>query len=239
VRPALDDGPAFDEGLVSRRIDPWCLCWFVALAFGAGFSCAKTSAADLLVQKYIEKREEVDWKRNSAFAAFGLLYLGGVQYAIYVPLFSRLFPSAATFTAKTFRQKLADVPGMINVAKQTALDQLVHHPFLYFPVFYTTKIMVTEGVGPLEGCAKGLAVYVENYKEDLPALWKIWVPATLVNFAFSPMWFRIPFVACTSMVWTCILSAMRGSAEVELGRPSRVTPRPLSQHSLIVYRKTN
>jgi len=31
-----------------------------------------------------------------------------------------------------------------------------------------------------------------------------------VNFAFSPMWFRIPFVACTSMFWTCILSAMRG-----------------------------
>jgi predicted amino acid-binding ACT domain protein len=187
-----------------------------AFAFGAGFSCAKTSAADLLVQKYIEKREEIDWKRNGAFASFGLVYLGGIQYVIYVPLFSRLFPSAAGFTAKSLRQKLADVPGMLNVVKQTALDQLVHHPFLYFPAFYATKAVVTEGLGPLESCAKGLSVYSENYREDLPALWKIWVPATLVNFAFSPMWFRIPFVACTSMLWTCILSAMRGSAEVEL-----------------------
>ena len=93
---------------------------FAALTFGAGFSCAKTSAADLLVQKYIEKREEVDWKRNGAFAAFGLVYLGGVQYAIYVPVFSRLFPSASTFIGKSFRQKLADVPGMLNVAMKSS-----------------------------------------------------------------------------------------------------------------------
>merc|ERR1719223_57475 len=42
------------------------------------------------------------------------------------------------------------------------------------------------------------------------ALWKIWVPATILNFAFMPMWARIPTAAATSMIWTCILSAMRG-----------------------------
>ena len=112
-----------------------------ALAFGLGFSCLKTSAADLLVQKHIERREEIDWKRNGAFGLFGLVYLGGIQYAIYVPLFSRLFPTAASFTAKTLRQKLRDRIGMLNVIKQTALDQLVHHPFLYFPCFYWTKVV--------------------------------------------------------------------------------------------------
>jgi len=55
-----------------------------------------------------------------------------------------------------------------------------------------------------------LAQYRINMKEDLIALWKIWVPATLVNFAFMPMYGRIPFVACVSLLWTCILSAMRG-----------------------------
>ena len=187
-----------------------------ALAFGLGFSCLKTSAADLLVQKHIERREEIDWKRNGAFGLFGLVYLGGIQYAIYVPLFSRLFPSAASFTAKTLRQKLRDRIGMLNVIKQTALDQLVHHPFLYFPCFYWTKVMVMEGLGPTESATKAMTMYSENYSEDLAALWKIWVPATLINFGFSPMWFRIPFVACTSMIWTCILSAMRGSADVQL-----------------------
>ena len=35
-----------------------------------------------------------------AFGSFGLFYLGGVQYFIYVPLFSRLFPNAAAFAGK-------------------------------------------------------------------------------------------------------------------------------------------
>ena len=36
-----------------------------------------------------------------------------------------------------------------------------------------------------------------------------------LNFAFMPMWARIPWVAGTSLVWTCILSAMRGGAVTE------------------------
>ena len=43
---------------------------------------------------------------------------GGIQYAIYVPLFGRLFPSAAAFAAKPFRDKLADPRGMAVVAAQ-------------------------------------------------------------------------------------------------------------------------
>ena len=43
---------------------------------------------------------------------------------------------------------------------------------------------------------------------------QIWIPATFMNFAFSPMWLRIPVVASTSLVWTIILSSMRGGSEV-------------------------
>jgi len=52
--------------------------------------------------------------------------------------------------------------------------------------------------------------YRANMKEDLLALWKVWVPATFVNFFFAPMHLRIVGVAATSLVWTCILSVMRG-----------------------------
>jgi predicted amino acid-binding ACT domain protein len=52
--------------------------------------------------------------------------------------------------------------------------------------------------------------YKDNMKEDLLALWKIWVPATFANFFFAPMHFRIVGVAATSLVWTCVLSVMRG-----------------------------
>lgn len=52
--------------------------------------------------------------------------------------------------------------------------------------------------------------YKDNMKEDLLALWKIWVPATFANFFFAPFKFRIIGVAATSLVWTCVLSVMRG-----------------------------
>ncbi len=59
------------------------------MAFGVGFSCAKTSVSDLVVQVFVERRENIDWKRNAAFASFGFGYLGIVQYSLYVPVFSR------------------------------------------------------------------------------------------------------------------------------------------------------
>ena len=116
------------------------------------------------------------------------------------------------------------------------------------------------------------ARYRGNMKEDVLALWKIWMPSTILNFAFMPMWgcvalhrlaavvstllrstqtnvaallspsrtpvrakqqlqvpdpppprlrarvslgwcSRIPWVASTSLIWTMILSTMRGKSE--------------------------
>lgn len=78
---------------------------------------------------------------------------------------------------------------------------------LYFPVFYAIKEVVTKETPNLKGA---MLEYKENMKEDLTALWKIWIPATIFNFAFMPMWGRIPTVAATSLVWSCVLSTMRG-----------------------------
>jgi predicted amino acid-binding ACT domain protein len=78
---------------------------------------------------------------------------------------------------------------------------------MYFPVFYCTKELVMRDKPDISRC---LAEYRTNMKEDLLALWKLWVPFTIINFAFMPMYARIPFAACVSLVWTCILSAMRG-----------------------------
>ena len=48
-------------------------------AFGVVFSGFKTSFSDLMVQKVVEQREQIDWKRNAAFAAFGFIYLVSIQ----------------------------------------------------------------------------------------------------------------------------------------------------------------
>lgn len=179
--------------------------------FGAGYSLMKTTGCDLMVQKVVEKRENIDWKRTIAFGSFGLFYLGGVQYFIYVPLFSRIFPNAAAFAGKTIPQKLGDAKGIRDLFAQVALDQFVHHPLMYFPVFYMIKDFVTsDAPNPV----RAITEYTDNIREDLSALWKVWIPSTFLNFAFMPMWARIPWVASTSLIWTCILSTMRGGSDV-------------------------
>ena len=179
------------------------------LAFGVGISTIKTSASDLLVQVAVEKRDarDIDWKRNAAFATFGCFYLGGVQYALYVPIFGRLFPHASSFAARPWREKLGDVRGMRGLFGQLSLDQFVHHPFVYFPAFYATRELVMSETPDLPGAMRS---YRANMKEDLLAIWKVWIPSMIINFSFMPMWARIPWVAGTSLFWTCILSAMRG-----------------------------
>jgi hypothetical protein len=130
-------------------------------------------------------------------------------------VFGRLFPGAAAFAAKPFAQKVADGVGMRAVAAQVLIDQCVHHPFMYFPAFYITREVIERGASAAS-VAAALSKYRANAAEDMVALWKVWVPVTCANFAFSPMWLRIPVVATTSLAWTAILSAMRGaSTEVE------------------------
>ena len=182
--------------------------------FGCVFSSAKTSFSDWIVQTQIEGRERVDWVRNGTFATFGFFYLGGVQYAIYVPMFSRLFPSAAAYAAlPSLSARLKDVVGTRNMITQVIVDQFIHHPFLYFPTFYMFKEVI-KGNPP----QAGLEMYSKNYKEDLSALWKLWLPTMVINFSIMPMHLRIPFVASVSLVWTCIISHMRGATDVELDK---------------------
>lgn len=90
------------------------------LAFGVGLSGVKTSVSDLLVQKVVEQRETIDWRRNAAFASFGFVYLGVVQYSLYVPVFGRLFPNAASFAAKPIKAKLKDFRGMFMMGAQVS-----------------------------------------------------------------------------------------------------------------------
>jgi hypothetical protein len=93
--------------------------------------------------------------------------------------FGRLFPNAASFAAKPLREKVKDFKGIAALCGQTFLDQFVHHPLLYFPVFYATREFVMAEKPDLSRC---LLTYKENMKEDLTALWKVWVPSTMVNF---------------------------------------------------------
>ncbi|KNC49473.1 peroxisomal membrane family protein [Thecamonas trahens ATCC 50062] len=174
--------------------------------FGVVFSTAKTSAADALVQVVVEQREAFDWRRNLGFAAFGCLYLGGLQYAMFVPMFRRLFPYTDEFLAKPLRLRLADTRGWKVVGQQVFVEQALINPYLYFPAFYACKSLVAG-----EPLAEARARYIANFRNDVLACWAIGLPASTINYTLLPFWLRVPYIACISFFWTAVLSLMRGS----------------------------
>ena len=56
-----------------------------------------------------------------------------------------------------------------------------------------------------------MSICRSNFREDVPAILAVWVPAQFVNFGFSPLWFRVPFVATVSAFWTGYVSLTRGA----------------------------
>ena len=207
------DANAASGGLMDRVL------WFprtFPFTFQALFATGKTAISDLVVQKVIEKKEEIDWKRNAVFAAFGFGYLGLAQWFFYVTCMKRLFPKMGEFASKPLREKLKDGPGLRALVGQVGFDNFVVTPFFYFPFFYVFKQSIQGdldlsnmdwgGIG-----ADAWAKYRKNMYEDWAAMWSLWVPGDFIIYAI-PVWMRLPANHMLSLVWTMILSYFRGDA---------------------------
>ena len=94
---------------------------------------------------------------------------------------------------------------------QVAVDNFVHDPLVYFPVFYTFKesIQGEQGADVASVARVGLSKYANNAVEDNLSMWALWVPGDLIVYAV-PMWMRLPLNHGLSFVWTCYLSFLRG-----------------------------
>jgi len=186
-------------------------------AFGVAVTVMKTSAADLIVQKYVEKVDKIDKRRCLLFALWGLLWLGGVQYFVYVKCYSRWFQGVEEFARKSIRAKLADTHGQLTVVKQVLFDAVVHVPWFYLPAFYTLKsILETEGETTMNDCLQEAKLnWSANFYNDVKVFAKWWVPALAINFSICPLWMRIPFIAGYSFVFTMQWSFLHGEPTEE------------------------
>lgn len=155
----------------------------------------KTASADIITQIYLENKNELDLQRLSVFTTFGLVYLGGWQHYLFNKLFVRCQSIMTKASYKPIRQS----------AILTFLDLGVHTPLMYYPSFYLIK-------GYLENktIEDITDTYRQNITNDLIAMWKLWLPAQMVNFTFVPLHYRMPFITSVSFGWTMILSFMRG-----------------------------
>ena len=174
------------------------------MAFGAGIALFKSVFADYLTQTIIENKrfDEINWKRNLCFGAFGLCYTGFAHYGIYCKLYPYLFENVFKNICKT---------KMRMVLCQTSVDQLIHSPLIYFPVFYCVKGIIYNGSMSKQVVSQSLNEYFTiNICEDVFALWKLWLPANLLTFTVIPLHLRVPWIAGVSFVWTAYLSWSRG-----------------------------
>lgn len=110
--------------------------------------------------------------------------MGGVQYFLYVPFFRTIFPKAVEFAEKPLAEKvladlshsifsivwknllcfqLVDKAGQAQLVGQVVLDQFVHHPLMYFPVFYLTREFVTAENPSVSGA-------IDKYKSNITVI---------------------------------------------------------------------
>lgn len=183
--------------------------------FQLGVATAKTSAADLVAQIVAEKKslDEVDWKRNFIFVVFGFAYLGAFQYWLMVNKFRQWFPTMDRFAKLPFTEKLKDTAGIIDAAKMVVFDVTVHLPMIYFPTYYAVKEFVGgNSWNPIDWAKDGTTKYINNAKDDLSAMIKLWGPADCIQFVL-PMYIRLPFRHLVSFFWTAYVSFTRGSID--------------------------
>ena len=204
------------------------------MRFAMGFGAAKTVAADALVQKCMERKETMDYRRLAVFFSFGFFQVGFVQYQLYVNAFGTLFRGAAGFAAAPLAAKLRDLRGLRDLANQVMLDQFLYHPFCYFPVFYMCKeIIEGEAETLVETAQCAIANYASNAAADLKALWQIFVPTAIVQFSVMPMHLRVPFAASIGFFWCGLLSFMRGGNLQSARTPDGVVTAPMRPRKLL------
>jgi len=188
--------------------------------FNVILATCKTWSADAIVQFGERRRGHTwvfDWSRSLSFAMFGFLYIGLVQWFLYVSILTAIFPDAATFANAQWEVKLQDQVGLWDIAGQVFVDNLIFQAMIYFPVFYTVKMLLQGGLVNVfsefpSRLMTGLSKYRENVWADNLASIAIWVPADVVIFA-CPMYLRMPLEHCVSFGWTMFISSTRGGGE--------------------------
>jgi hypothetical protein len=128
----------------------------------------KNVLGDLIIQKGLEQREHVDWRRTGLFAAFGVAVVGMTQYQVLVKFAPNFFGLAS-----------ASTPASRNMAaaKIVVFDQLLFFPFVYLPAFFVMREFAagsTAAAAPVSPdilARRGLGAWRANLWDDLTMQW--------------------------------------------------------------------
>jgi len=144
--------------------------------------------SDLMIQKVVEQRKEVDVTRTAAMGLFGLGYCGFLQHFLY----TRLWPLIL---------QAARLSGSRAVAFQVLGDQGVYMPLMYLPIFYASKEMACAGQLIWETAMTGVQRCKENLMADVQLSCCYWVPVQAMTFGIIPLALRVFFMSMAGLVF--------------------------------------
>ena len=159
---------------------------------GIMMGCLTASVGDIFVQKVVEGRDELDWKRTVVLTAFTSGMYGSF-YSWYLPSMDRWFGN-----------------GGRALVKKVLVDNALVTPFLYFPVFYAT-VPTARGASPSQAAARLRSEWVSSNITSAA----VYVPFAAANFGLVPPHLRILSVSAFEFVWATILSHIAESGHGE------------------------
>ena len=162
--------------------------------FATIYSGVKNSTADIIVQKYIEKKDKLNYLRLATFTAFSVCYGGAGQFIMLNKIMPRIFP------------------GLLNGNKTAAckalvFDQVIHFPLIYMPTFYFFNQFNYKNFS-----FKNIQDnWRKNIINDMFVQGIIFIPVQAFNFTENPPHLRIPLLTSVGFIYAIILSSMRCS----------------------------
>jgi protein Mpv17 len=167
----------------------------------------KAGLADLIVQRCVEKRGEVDAGRMATFVTFGFAYQGCFQYFMFNVWIERLCPGV----------------GWLPTLQKIVAANLLADPVFFFPVFYTLReaLAAPAGQGLGQTVRAAFSKYRANCFEDWANTWSVWLPGHAVTYGLCPLHLRMPWVAGVGFGYLSLLSITRGAYESEIEAQAR------------------
>lgn len=167
------------------------------ILFASFFACIKNSVADYSIQK-TQNEGPFNIKRTLAFSLFGFIHVGAGQYIILNKIIPRIIPS------------LNKIPTPSNaVLKGITLDQFVHVPFIYFPLFYTFKEFGESTISNPPERSNIIKNYKKNLKNDMIISGSIFMPIQFLNYKFISTHLRVPLLSSCGFLYVMLLSYLR------------------------------
>eukprot|EP00301_Raphidiophrys_heterophryoidea_P022189 c6407_g1_i1.p1 GENE.c6407_g1_i1~~c6407_g1_i1.p1 ORF type:complete len:292 (+),score=47.05 c6407_g1_i1:128-877(+) len=140
------------------------------------------ATGDLVAQKFIEKRENIDWRRTATYCAWICV--------VSAPFHTRLY---------MYWDRIWGESSLARI-KKVCLDTFIV-PLGYFPAFYLYK-------GAMAGSS--ISETLQDIRDRVPmtiaADYMFFLPASALNFTLVPPHLRASFLYCWEVVWSAVFS---------------------------------